>query len=275
MTDTHAHMDINRRSWDQRVPIHLQSQMYGESFAALRNGGHCLDPIIVEEVGDVTGKSLLHLQCHIGHDTLSWARLGARVTGLDFSLPAIEAARNLAAELELDARFLCANVYDAAQVIENRFDVVFASVGVFCWIPDLERWMRVAASMLKKGGVFYMMDGHPFADLIDERADVPEGIGIAGNYFDRGPHHFGPGPSYASDSPEQTAGDAVEWTRTLGDFVNGAIAAGLRIEFLHEHPRDFFQRFKPMERDGDGRWRLPGNLCDRVPLVMSLRAVAD
>lgn len=275
MTDTDAHMETNRRSWDQCVPIHLQSHMYGEFFTTLRNGGHCLDPIIVEEVGDVAGKSLLHLQCHVGHDTLSWARLGARVTGLDFSLPAIEAARNLATELELDARFVGANVYDALEAIDERFDLVFASVGVFCWIPDLPRWMRVAASMLKKGGVLYVMDGHPFADWIGERTDVPEGIGIAANYFDRGPHRFGPGPSYASDSPDQTVGDGVEWTHTLGDFVNAVIAAGFRIEFLHEHPSDFFQRFKFMQRDDDGRWRLPGNLCDKVPMVMSMRAVVD
>ena len=146
------HIETNRRTWDQRVPIHLGSAMYGQSFAALEAGGHSLAPVIVEEVGDVRGKSLLHLQCHIGHDTLSWARLGARVTGLDFSRPAIDVARQLAKTLKCDAQFVCSDVYDAAETIDERFDVVFASEGVFCWVPDLVRWMCVAAGLLKREG---------------------------------------------------------------------------------------------------------------------------
>lgn len=277
MNDHRAQMETNRRSWDQRVPIHLRSATYSAHLVALRRGEDCLDPlsrIILEEVGDVTGKSLLHLQCHIGHDTLSWARRGAKVTGLDFSPPAINTARELAEELGIDARFVCANVYDAAEAIDERFDIVFASLGVFCWIPDVRRWMTVAAAMLKPGGMLYIMDGHPFADMLDDRPDAPDGITIADDYFYRGPYHEAPGPSYAVDpaAPDQVCGETVEWTHTVGDFVNAVIGADLQLECLHEHPLSTYRKFKAMVPGEADRWHLPGELRDKVPMLMSIRA---
>jgi len=121
-----------------------------------RNGEVHLYPIEIEEVGDVRGKSLLHLQCHFGMDTMSWARLGADVTGLDFSDNAIETARQISAELEIPARFVCSNIYDAPNVLSEKFDIVFTSYGALCWLPDLKKWGEVVAHFVKPGGIFYI-----------------------------------------------------------------------------------------------------------------------
>ena len=140
--------ELNRAWWDERVPIDVASEFY--DVEGFRAGGSSLRPFEVEEVGDVADRSLLHLQCHFGLDTLSWARRGARVSGLDFSQPAIEAARALAADTGLDAEFSVADVYDAPAVLGGRrFDVVYTGIGAINWLPDMERWARVVAELLE------------------------------------------------------------------------------------------------------------------------------
>ena len=173
-TATFAAMDDrladNRDNWDDRVPIHW--------------GGYDADGFIADEsrisdvvaydsavLGDVTGKRLVHLQCHFGMDTLSWARLGAEVTGVDFSEPAIAAARELSERSKTPGRFVVANVYDAADVLREQFDIVFTGVGAICWIPDIEAWARVVAALLRPGGTFYMREGHPVLWTLDWRDD--------------------------------------------------------------------------------------------------------
>jgi 2-polyprenyl-3-methyl-5-hydroxy-6-metoxy-1,4-benzoquinol methylase len=146
------YLAANKALWNEWTAIHETSSFYNlEGFKA---GGSRLRDYEVDEVGDVTGKSLLHLQCHFGIDTLSWARLGARVTGADFSERAIELARSLAAELGLDATFVRSDLYDLSSVLDGQFDVVYTSRGVLGWLPDLERWAEVVAHFLRPGGVF-------------------------------------------------------------------------------------------------------------------------
>ncbi len=158
----------NLALWNEWTDINARSKMY--RLDAFKQGENVLDPIVLGEMGDVTGKSLLHLQCHFGLDTLSWARLGARVTGVDFSPRAIDLARDLSRELSIPARFICCDIYDLPAQLNEQFDIVFASYGVLTWLPDLSRWMQIAAQSVRPGGFFYLLDGHPVTWIFDEKS---------------------------------------------------------------------------------------------------------
>jgi SAM-dependent methyltransferase len=262
----------NRRLWDAWAQIHSGSAFYDvDSF---RSGQR---PIRVadyerEEVGSVEGKSLLHLQCHFGLDTLSWARLGATVTGADFSPVAIDIARSLAADLDLPATFVVANLYDLPDVLDGAFDVVFTSAGVLGWLPDIAGWARVAAHFVRPGGVFYISEIHPVAQVFESEGVAPGELKLASPYWShREPLRFEVKGSYADrDAPTE---GLVEygWDHSLGEIVTSLIDGGLRIEFLHEFdfvrwPVDF------LVEGGDGRYRLPPDTKGELPLFFSLKA---
>jgi SAM-dependent methyltransferase len=255
---------LNRANWDDRVPVHLASELY--DLDGFRAGASSLRPFESAEAGNVTGRRLVHLQCHVGLDTLSWARHGALVTGLDFSAPAIEAARSLAADLAIDASFVTADVYDAATALGGqRFDVVYTGTGALVWLPDIARWAGVVAALLEPGGFLYLVEGHPFAQLLD----YAEGMAVVKDYFD-------PRPRVADSPYTYTDGPLLEHTRSvwfqhqLGQVVTALADAGLRIDFLREHDFDAFQRYESLERHGP-RFRFPAGR-PRVPLMFSLRA---
>ncbi len=173
----------NRVSWDERVLAHWESEMYRRHADALRAGGHGLDDSMISRVGELHGKSLIHLQCHMGMETLGWTRLGARAVGVDFSGRAIERAEHLRDELGLDTRFFEANVYDAPAVVGETFDVVFVSIGSICWLPDIARWARVVSAMLEPGGMLLMNDVHPMLSTLDDAAGEP-GFALRYPYLD-------------------------------------------------------------------------------------------
>ena len=159
-------LETNRNNWNERTPVHAASDFYDlEGFKA----GHItLTDIERREVGDVSGKTLLHLQCHFGQDTMSWSRLGAIATGVDFSDAAIELAQSLNDDLGLTARFIHSNIYDLPDALDERFDIVFTSYGVLNWLPDLDRWAKVIYKFLKPSGTFYIIEFHPFADVFEQ-----------------------------------------------------------------------------------------------------------
>ena len=166
------YMRSNLEHWNKLTPIHERSKFYDvESF---KSGKSTLKSIELEELGDVSGRSLLHLQCHFGLDTMSWARLGARVTGVDFSDRAISLAQELSKELGIEADFVCSDVYDLRSILDKQFDIVFTSYGILCWLPDLRRWAEVIAHFLRPGGTFYMVEGHPFVDVFDHLENATE-----------------------------------------------------------------------------------------------------
>ncbi len=266
-------LDLNRSWWDERVPIHVGSAFYDVD--GFRAGGSTLRPFEVEEVGDVAGKRLAHLQCHFGLDSLSWARAGASVAGLDFSGPAVEAATSLAAETELDARFVQADVYDAAEALgDEPFDVVYTGFGALNWLPDLPRWAEIVASLLADGGFLYLAEFHPFTWVFGD-ADYS----IEFDYF-----HDPEGVSFDDDETGSYADLDVptrnnatrEWAHPLADVVTAVLGAGLRIELLSEHDYTLFPRFPHFELDreflGAGVvYRQPDG-SPRLPLMYSLRA---
>ncbi len=262
-------MEANRRHWDEIVPIHVESQFY--DVASFKEGQSKLKPVELEELGDVRGKSLLHLQCHFGLDTLSWAREGAIVTGVDFSGQAIDAARALAAETGIDARFVEADIYELPERLEEQFDIVFTSYGVLCWLPDIGRWSRVAAHFVRPGGTFYIVEFHPFAGVFDDAPEVTD-LHVRYPYFPSGePLRFEEDGTYADRSAKVEHRVKYDWPHTLGEVVTALIEAGLVIDFVHEFPftTDVFCPF--MEEKGDGSVRLKKH-DGSVPLLFSIKA---
>lgn len=264
-------IEANLKHWDDLVDVHARSRFY--DLEGFLRGQTNLLPIELQEIGDVTGKSILHLQCHFGMGTLSLARLGARVTGMDFSPRAVALARQLAKELELDATFVQANIYDLPQVLQGTFDMVYTTYGILCWLPDIEGWARVAAHYVAPGGALYMVEGHPFSWVFEHEAD--ELLQLRNPYFARGKaHRYDEQGSYAdTDAPIEHT-ESYEWQHTLGDIVSALAAAGLRIEYLHEFPFAEFEMFPNMVRRDDGYWHLPEGHPE-IPLLYSLRARKD
>ena len=263
------YLQANRELWNGWTRVNLASELYDvEGFVAGKGGD--LDPISLAGPGDVRGKSLLHLQCHFGMDTIRWARHGARVTGVDFSPEAIRAARALAARMDVPATFVESDVYGLPDALDARFDVVFTSVGVLGWLPDLARWARVIAHFLASGGVFHIVEGHPvLMTLDDHRADRE--LRFLYPYFQ------GPEPireelegSYAAPESKVRSVQHV-WIHPIATVIRSILQAGLRLESFEEYPFTAWRFLPWMERGADGWWRLPGQETS-LPQMFSLTA---
>lgn len=275
-----SYYDVNRARWDESVAIHFASKGYDvEGFL---RGEKTLYPVEMDEVGDVRGKTLLHLQCHFGMDTLGWARLGARVTGLDFSEPAIEQARALATQIGVaDATFVQSNLYDAHSALHERFDIVYTGIGALCWLHDLRGWAKVVAGFLKPGGFLYLYEGHPMLwALDDETAD--QKLVLRYPYFETPvPNEFIGEYTYTDGPPMKNTRD-FEWNHGIGEIVTALIDAGLALDFLHEHRQVAWQGLPWMvsaDETVDGSrhtrrtaWQLPEAQRDLLPLMYSLKA---
>jgi 2-polyprenyl-3-methyl-5-hydroxy-6-metoxy-1,4-benzoquinol methylase len=257
------YLTVNRANWNERVAIHVASDFY--DVPGFRAGADPLRGFEIEEVGDVTGKSLAHLQCHFGLDTLAWARRGAQVSGLDLSEKAIETATTLAQECGLDARFVAADVYDAPAALGGTYDIVYTGIGALVWLPDLWRWAEVVAALLKPGGFLYLSEFHPFTDMLDDAT----GSTVTADYFDGEPHIYDEPYSYTGSETLANA-TSVQFKHTMGEVISALATAGLRIDFLHEHDHTLFKRFESLETR-NGTYRLPAGR-PRVPLMFSLKA---
>jgi SAM-dependent methyltransferase len=229
-------IEQNRSYWDEATDFHARGNVYGiEDFKS----GMCrLHRVEVEEVGDVRGKRLLHLQCHFGIDTLSWARRGAIVTGVDLSPKAITLARELSRETGVPGEFSCTNIYDLPTLLDatGGFDIVYTSYGALNWLPDLKRWGEIIAHYLRPGGFFYVVDAHPTATVFPLDQDMPRVGSFTPHisyFYDSAGIAWPPEPDYADEGAMHTVG-AHEWHHTLGDILGALIGAGLSIEWLHE-----------------------------------------
>lgn len=270
MTANDAYFAANRARWDEVVEIHAASDFYGvDRFLA---GESTLLGLDLEEVGEVVGKSLLHLQCHFGMDTLSWAREGATVTGLDFSPEAVATARDLAKRAGLKATFVESNVYDAPEVINGQFDIVYVNLGAICWLPDIREWARVASGFVKPGGFLYLRDAHPAAMTLD--LDVSDqSLVMRYPYFEtESPLRWDDVEDYADERAELKNPVFYEWNHGLGEIVNAVIVTGLRLEFLNEQNWSVYRATPWMEETERGIYRLPIPDRQNIPLMFSLRA---
>ncbi len=256
----------NRAAWDERVGIHLGSAFYDND--SFRAGRSSLRSFELDEVGSVSGKSLVHLQCHFGQDTLSWARLGAEVTGLDFSGDGVLAAQQLALEIGVPGEFVQADVYDAVAALGGRqFDIVYTGLGALVWLPEMARWAAVVAALLKPGGFLYLAEFHPVADVFEH-----DSLLAVHDYFTKPEgSRFESSGSYTDWDAATTANVNYEWTHPVASVVTALLGAGLRLEMLHEHDHTLFERWPLVERHDDGTYWLPAGM-PRLPLMYSLRA---
>ena len=263
----------NRLSWDERVPIHVASKTY--DVAGFLSDSTEISGVVrfdKEHIGDVRGKSLLHLQCHFGRDTLSWARLGAIVTGVDFSRPAIEAARSLSEESGVPGRFILSELYDTPSAVAEHFDIVYTGVGALCWLPDIRGWADVVGKLLKPGGVFYIREGHPVLWCLDDETE-DAALSIRYPYFETAdPMKFVESSTYTDGDASLDHSTTYVWNHGIGEIVTALIDAGLQLEYLHEHPFCNWKGSPWMIEGQDGLWRLPDHR-ERAPLMYSIRAV--
>jgi len=264
-----AYISANRKLWNAWTKIHKASPFYDNE--GFKSGRNTLRSIELEEMGDVRGKSLLHLQCHFGQDSLSWARMGANVTGVDLSDEAIRLANSLARELNLDARFVCANIYDLNDVLDDQFDMVFTSYGVLAWLDDLTRWAEIIARHLKPGGIFYIVEIHPFTDTLNDW-ESEASLRIQYPYFHPPePFVYDAETSYAEPNAKLTEPITnYQWSHSIGEILNTLISAGLQIQYLHEFPMTVFQHL-PLMEERDGWWRLPEGMPE-LPFLFSIKA---
>jgi SAM-dependent methyltransferase len=267
---------LNRASWDERAPAHAASPDYAvERFVA--------DPTFLSDVvrfdlpllGSVEGLRGVHLQCHIGTDTLSLSRLGARMTGLDFSATSIEQARALAAATGEDVEFVEADLYAAPDVLpRHAFDLVFTGIGALCWLPDIRRWAAVVAGLLAPGGLLFIREGHPMLwSLADVRAD---GLLVVDHpYFERDePSVWDEGGTYVETHVVFEHNVTHEWNHGLGEIVSALLDEGLRVTGLAEHDSVPWEALPgQMERLPGGEWRLADRPW-RLPHSYTLQAVA-
>jgi SAM-dependent methyltransferase len=260
--------ETNRAWWDERVPIHVGGDFYAlESFVADPDATR-LRPFEIAELGDVAGRTLVHPQCHFGLDTLSWARRGASVTGIDFSPPAVEAATDAAGRAGLDARFLLGNVYDAVDLVGGRtFDIVYTGLGALNWLPDIGRWAQVMADLAAPGGLLYLVEFHPLHSILGD-----EDLTVTYPYFHDEPQRFDDGDgTYADLAATTETSETVEWTHGLGEVLTAVLDAGLTIESFREYDHTLFPRWPFLVRGDDGAYRLPPDM-PAIPLMYSLRA---
>jgi SAM-dependent methyltransferase len=268
-------LDVNRVSWDERVPAHVASPGYQVSRFAE-------DPRYLSQVvefdrprlGDIRGLRGVHLQCHIGTDTISLARLGASMTGLDFSAPAVSAAQELAGRAGADARFVQADVYAAADVLgRGEFGLVYTGIGALCWLPDIRRWAQVVAALLAPGGRLFLREGHPMLwALADAR---PDGLlAVEYPYFERPePTVFDAGGTYVETDVVFEHTVTHEWNHGLAEVITALMDAGLELTALTEHDSVPWEAFPGMmERTAAGEWRLADRPW-RLPHSYTLQAV--
>ena len=260
-----------RRNWNERTPIHAASKFY--DVAGFKSGRITLTDIEIDEMGSVAGKSLLHLQCHFGMDTMSWARLGASVTGVDISDAAIELARDLNRELGLNAQFVRANVYDLPKVLRETFDVVYTGLGALCWLPELDAWANVVAHHLKPGGMLYILDGHPTSHIF-ESVPTEEGgqdLKPIHPYFTNPDGIFYGGGGCTYTGSETLESPSYEWQHSMSDILNAIVGAGLKINRMNEFAVSGYRAFPQMRRHDDGWWRL--DVADgTIPFLYSIKA---
>jgi SAM-dependent methyltransferase len=244
-------MDVNRRKWDESVPLHVAAPSY--DVPAFLRGKSTLEPLEVAEMGSVRGRSLLHLQCHFGLDTLSWARRGATVTGVDFSPAAIRAARRLAREARIPAKFVRSNVYDVPSVLNGPYDIVYTGKGAMCWLPDIEAWARVVGEMLAPGGRCYLLEDHPLIEVFpndDATSLVPKVP-----YFATTAMREEYDGTYAT-SAKMKHRVTYSWIHPVGRVLTALARAGLEIRAVREYPFSYWRRFPFMTQDRRGYWRL-------------------
>lgn len=259
------YIDVNKGAWNLKTDINVESDFYNN--ASFLSGESSLNSIEIGLLGDIKGKTILHLQCHFGQDSLSLARLGARVTAVDFSDRAIAQAKSMNEKLGLDVEFICSNVYDLPELLGKKFDFVFTSYGVIAWLEDLDKWANVIATFLKPQGKFVMVEFHPVVWMFDDEVknitysyfkDEAIAETISGTYADKG---------------AAIEYETITWNHSLADILNPLIKNNIAIRSFEEYDYSFYNCFENTIEDL-GKYRI-AHFGNKIPLMFSLVGIKD
>jgi len=257
------YLEINRKSWDAKVELHLKSDFYFvDEFI---KGRTSLNSIELELLEDIKDKKILHLQCHFGQDSISLSRMGAKVTGVDLSDKAIETARDLAQKCGTDTQFICCDVYSLSNFLNEKFDIVFTSYGTIGWLPDLSKWANIINYFLKENGKFIMAEFHPVVWMFDD--DFTK---VAYNYFNEKPIIETYEGTYADQSADIKQ-EYVMWNHSLEEVIQNLIKNNIELQNFHEYNWSPYPCFRHVEEFEKGKWRIP-QFGNKIPLVYALKA---
>jgi SAM-dependent methyltransferase len=251
------YLNINKEAWNRRTKLHVESKFY--DIDAFIQGKSSLNAIELNQLGKVEGKSLLHLQCHFGQDTLSLARLGASVTGVDISTEAIEQANKLSSQLKIVATFIAKDIAQFGNEKPKQFAVIYTSYGVLCWLPDLNQWAKLIADSLTQGGEFHLVEFHTFNDLLCGYSYFPS---AEPDVEDEGTY---------TENCDGTKSTIVTWPHSLSEVVNALIGSGLIIECFNEFPYSPYNCFEGLEYVAENGYQLL-HKGQQVPLVYAIKA---
>lgn len=263
MKDYTTYFDVNKATWNKKVEVHAQSDMY--HMAAFKAGKTSLMPYELKALGDVKGKSLLHLQCHFGQDTLSWSRLGAKCVGVDLSDEGIKLAKQLNKTLNLDAEFVCCNVLDTSKHVSKMFDIVFTSYGTIGWLPNLKPWAKMIAERLNVGGTFYIVEFHPIIWMFD----YTDGVSKMRYHYNREAVIYDEYEGTYANQSSKMVSKEYGWNHGLSEVVNALIEAGLQIDYLNEYDESPYDVFPDLLKLDNGMYKMKGQL---FPMLFEIKA---
>jgi SAM-dependent methyltransferase len=261
--DLNKYFEVNKEAWNKRTTVNKASAFY--DLASFKAGKSSLNPLEKISLGAVKGKSLLHLQCHFGMDTLSWSRAGAVATGIDLSDEAIATAKQLSAELNIPAEFICCNVYDTLEHINREYDIVFASYGVIGWLPDLNRWAGIISRLLKTGGIFFLAEFHPVIWMFDDNFQY-----IKYPYHNEGVIAETQTGTYA-DRNAPIEYEEYSWNHSLSEVFTALLQNGLLIQEFQELNYSYYNCFNNTIQGEEGYWRIKG-LENKIPMMYAIKA---
>ena len=261
--ETHDYLKHNKAAWNQKTDVHIDSDFY--DLAGFLEGKSSLKSIELDLLGDVKGKKILHLQCHFGQDTLSLARMGAQVTGVDLSDKAISKAKELNEQLGLDAQFVCCDVYEAPHFIDEKFDIVFTSYGTIGWLPDLNRWAHVISHFLKPEGHLVFAEFHPAVWMFDNDFSY-----IQYSYFNEETIIEEETGTY-TDREAPIATKTVSWNHPLDEVLNALLQNNLTLNCFNEYNYSPYNCFNKTEEFEEGKFRIK-HLGNKIPMMYALMA---
>ncbi len=263
MEDNTNYFEVNKVTWNKKVSIHAQSEMY--KMDAFKSGETSLMPYELKALADVNGKSLLHLQCHFGQDTLSWSRMGAKSVGVDLSDEGIKLAKELNEELKLDAKFVCCNVLDASKHVSETFDIVYTSYGTIGWLPDLKPWAKMISERLKVGGTFYIVEFHPMLWMFDYVDGKPE----MKYHYNRDDVIYDEYEGTYANQASKMVSKEYGWNHGLSEVVNSLIEAGLQIDYFNEYDESPYDVFPDLIKLDNGMYKMKDQL---FPMLFEIKA---
>ncbi len=263
MNEKNNYLEINRKLWNAKTKVHVNSDFYNNDLFLKTK--QSLNPIELELLGDISGKSILHLQCHFGQDSISLANLGAQVTAIDISDEAIKEAKGISQKLNVDVNFICTNIYDLPKVLENKFDFVFTSYGTIGWLPDLNKWADIIEKYLKTTGEFIMVEFHPFLWMFDDLFSK-----IEFDYFNTSAIIEEIKGTYA-DFNSAILNKSVSWNHPISEVLSSLINKNLIVTHFEEYDYSPYPCFKNVSETEKGKFRIQ-NFGNKIPMLYSLKA---